>query len=215
MQTDNEQFDQFKTFLKENGIAITVGIVIGVGGLVGWNFYEKHQVKTVQNEAAEYYTTITALNKSKELIVEEGTENPEKQKTYEQIRAYLKTDESNYVGIVALAFAKELAAEKSFKEAEAVLSDVSRKNIDKNLASSINYMLANLQSEQKKFDDAIATLNTIPTNEWGANRFELKADILKRKGDIQEARKLYEQAITVADPSIQEYLRVKLNNLPS
>ncbi|SES63399.1 YfgM family protein [Thorsellia anophelis] len=216
MQTDNEQYEQVKTFIRENWIAITAGVVIGVGGLLGWRYYQEYQIESQLNEASAYFNATSALNKLNEAI-EATPENAESlnQEADNAIKTYLATDSSNYAGIAALKLAKNLASQKKYTEAEQVLIDIASKVKDENILATILFMLANIQAEQDKFADALATIEKITLASWNANLLEFKADILKRKGDISEAKKVYEQAITVADPSLQDYLRLKLNNLPS
>lgn len=216
MQTDNEQYEQVKTFIRENWIAITAGVVIGVGGLLGWKYYQEYQIQTQLKEASAYFNATESLKKF-ESAVAATPENAEtlKNDAFTAMQDYLKQDSSNYAGIAALKLAKNLAAEKNYAEAEKVLIEVSSKIKDENMIATIQFMIANIQAEQEKFDDALSTIDKITLASWNANRLELKADILKRKGDIAEAKKVYEQAISAADPSLQDYLRLKLNNLPS
>ena len=37
--TDEEQVEKVKAWLKENGTSIVAGVVIGLGGIFGWQFW--------------------------------------------------------------------------------------------------------------------------------------------------------------------------------
>ena len=39
METEEEQVERLKAWLKENGLSIVFGIVIGVGGIGGYNYW--------------------------------------------------------------------------------------------------------------------------------------------------------------------------------
>ena len=38
METEEEQVEKLKAWLKENGLSIVFGIIIGVGGIGGYNY---------------------------------------------------------------------------------------------------------------------------------------------------------------------------------
>lgn len=40
--TENEQVSALKNFFVENGKAIAAGLIIGIGGIAGWNYYQSH-----------------------------------------------------------------------------------------------------------------------------------------------------------------------------
>ena len=40
METEEEQVEKLKAWLKENGLSIVMGIVIGVGGIGGYNYWQ-------------------------------------------------------------------------------------------------------------------------------------------------------------------------------
>ena len=41
--TENEQLDAVRRFFSENGKALAVGVVLGVGALLGWRYWQSHQ----------------------------------------------------------------------------------------------------------------------------------------------------------------------------
>ncbi|HBT14766.1 MAG TPA: hypothetical protein DEA88_16405, partial [Erwinia persicina] len=40
---ENEQVDALKNFFAQNGKALVVGVVLGVGALLGWRYWSHHQ----------------------------------------------------------------------------------------------------------------------------------------------------------------------------
>ncbi|MRF53214.1 tetratricopeptide repeat protein, partial [Stenotrophomonas sp. MY15] len=40
--------------------AIAAGLIIGIGGIAGWNYYQSHQVSKLQDAAIAYETAIAA-----------------------------------------------------------------------------------------------------------------------------------------------------------
>jgi predicted negative regulator of RcsB-dependent stress response len=39
-ENDNEQVDALKRFFAENGKALAVGVILGIGALVGWRYWK-------------------------------------------------------------------------------------------------------------------------------------------------------------------------------
>ena len=55
METEEEQVEKLKAWFKENGASIVLGIVIGVGGIGGYNYW-MHVQETTAAEASSHYT---------------------------------------------------------------------------------------------------------------------------------------------------------------
>ncbi|MDD9840559.1 hypothetical protein BZG15_31860, partial [Escherichia coli] len=61
--TENEQVDAIKQFLKNYGLTIILALVIGVGGIWGWKYWQSHQANRLQESAGEFATINEALTK--------------------------------------------------------------------------------------------------------------------------------------------------------
>ena len=44
--TENEQIDAIKRFFVNKGKALLIGLVIGVGAIIGWNYWQSHHDRT-------------------------------------------------------------------------------------------------------------------------------------------------------------------------
>lgn len=49
---ENDQVDALKRFFAENGKALAVGVILGIGALVGWRYWTSHQQDTGQRRVA-------------------------------------------------------------------------------------------------------------------------------------------------------------------
>ena len=45
---ENDQVDALKRFFAENGKALAVGVILGIGALVGWRYWTSHQQDTAR-----------------------------------------------------------------------------------------------------------------------------------------------------------------------
>jgi len=65
METEEEQVERLKAWLKENGLSIVLGIVIGVGGIGGYNYW-MHVQETTAAEASGHYTQMLEASAAQE-----------------------------------------------------------------------------------------------------------------------------------------------------
>ena len=62
MNTDEEQVEKLKTWLKENGLSIVFGIIIGVGGIGGYNYWNHMQESNAEEASAHFSNMLQALD---------------------------------------------------------------------------------------------------------------------------------------------------------
>ena len=43
-ENEHDQVDAIKRFFVENGKALVVGVILGVGALIGWRYWNNHQL---------------------------------------------------------------------------------------------------------------------------------------------------------------------------
>lgn len=51
---ENDQVDALKRFFAENGKALAVGVILGIGALVGWRYWTSHQQDTARDASLAY-----------------------------------------------------------------------------------------------------------------------------------------------------------------
>ena len=60
-ETEEQQVEAIKRFWKENGTAIIVGAVLGLGGLWGWRYYNDEQIAAKEQASAAFESQTAAL----------------------------------------------------------------------------------------------------------------------------------------------------------
>ena len=184
---ENDQVDALKRFFAENGKALAVGVILGIGALVGWRYWTSHQQDTARDASLAYEKATSAL-KSNTPEVLSGAEK-------------FAADNKNTYG----AFASN--AEKQLQQGLAAASD-------DNLKSVISMRLARVQLQMKQADAALKTLDSIKGEGWTAIVADLRGEILLSKGDKQGARAAWEAGVkSDASPALSEMMRMKMNNL--
>lgn len=199
--TENEQVDALRRFLRENGKALAVGVVLGIGALVGWRFWQSHQDNSAMEISSDYQQASETLTAGK------GTA---------AVEAFAAGNKNNYGALASMELAAHYAELKDFAKAEQQLTQALSQSNNADLQTLINLRLARVQLEQKKADDALKTLDAIKTEGWAAMVADVRGDVLVSKGDNQGARSAYEKGIESQPPQgLQALLRMKLNNLSS
>jgi len=203
METEEEQVEKLKAWFKENGASIVLGIVIGVGGIGGYNYW-MHVQETAAAEASSHYTELTAALA--------GGNNDSVQKQADILLSdYAST---NYALIGQLALAKSLVANGDFEKAEAALQQVVGNAAQKPIAFVARSRLAAVQAQSGQYDAALASLAIEFPSEFAAGVEELRGDIYALQGKSAEAIEAYRKAqLADPQPANTEFLQQKLDDL--
>ena len=59
--TEEQQVEAIKRFWKDNGMAIVLGAVVGLGGLWGWRYYSETQLENKAQASVEYQQAVETL----------------------------------------------------------------------------------------------------------------------------------------------------------
>lgn len=201
--TENEQVDALRRFFVENGKALTVGVVLGIGALVGWRFWQSHQTSNMMAASQSYQqaSETLAADKSGDVAA---------------VETFIQANNNNYGVMAALELAKHFVDKGDFAKAEQQLTLAQSQAKDDNLLSVINLRLARVQLQEKKLDDALKMLEGVKGEGWAAMLADVRGDVLLAKGDTKGAREAYSKGMeSNASQAQQVLLRMKMNNLSS
>ncbi|WP_318385254.1 YfgM family protein [Enterobacter sp.] len=200
-ENENEQVDALKRFFAENGKALAVGVILGVGALVGWRYWTGHQADNAKAASLSYENSVSVLRADK----------PESLVAAEKFAA----DNKNIYGVFAsLELAQQYVDKNELDKAAAQLQQGLSAADDENLKAVINLRLARVQVQLKQADAALKTLESIKGEGWTAIVADLRGEALLSKGDKQGARTAWESgAKSDASPALSEMMQMKINNL--
>ncbi|WP_061796488.1 YfgM family protein [Serratia ficaria] len=201
--TENEQVDAVRRFFAENGKALAVGVVLGIGALVGWRFWQSNQNSNMMAASQSYQEASDRLAAGK----------PDDVAAAEK---FIQANSNSYGVLAALQLARHFVEQNDFAKAERQLALAQGQTKDDNLLSMINLRLARVQLQEKKLDEALKTLDGVKGEGWTAMTQDVRGDVLLAKGDAKGAREAYSKGIeSNASQALQVLLRMKLNNLSS
>lgn len=201
--TENEQVDALRRFFAENGKALAVGVVLGIGALVGWRYWQNHQNSSMMeaSQAYEHASVALASGKAEDVAAAEK---------------FIQANSNNYGVFAALQLAQHFAQQNDFAKAEQQLVLAQSHAKDENLLALVNLRLASVQLQEKKLDEALKTLDGVKGEGWMAMMQDLRGDVLLAKGDSKGAREAYSKGIeSNASQALAAVMRMKLNNLSS
>jgi predicted negative regulator of RcsB-dependent stress response len=205
METEEEQVEKLKAWLKENGLSIVLGIVIGIGGIGGYNYWI-HVQETTAAEASGHYTQMLEA-------LEAGVDDDLQQQANILLADYSSTE---YALLAHLALARMHVDNGDFNAAETALQQVIGSAAQQPLAYLARTRLAAVQIQTEQYDQAIATLTGDFPEQFSALVDELRGDALASLGKTVEAIAAYRKAQnSEPQPANPEFLRQKLNNLGS
>ena len=203
METEEEQVEKLKAWLKENGMSIVFGIVIGVGGIFGFNYWTQHQ-ENVAVEASGHFEQMLAALRG-------GDADGVRQQADILIADYAASD---YALMAHLALARGHVEAGEFDRAESALQQVVGSVGDAPLAYVARTRLAAVQLQQEKYDAALSTLAVDFPGAFGARVDELRGDVLALQGKSAEALEAYRNAQQGdPGPANPQFLQQKIDDL--
>ncbi len=180
---DYEQGERVQQWLRQNGLSIVVGIVIGLVAIFGWQQWRKHQVNH-QAAASQLYVNLRTA------------------------QAAGQTDQANAL-ITQLMKDYADSPYALFAVSDRAVDDVRAKHLDRALVSLdwaqqhakspalkalVNLRIARVQLAQGNAQQAITTLGQISANDYPGLVEELRGDALVKLKRPDDARKAYQAA---------------------
>lgn len=202
-ENENEQVEALKRFFAENGKALVVGVVLGIGALVGWRYWNSHQADSAMASSMEYQNVTSAVR-------------ADEPATLSAAAKFAADTKNTYGALTSLELAQKYVDNNDLEKAAAQLQLGLGNTSDVNLQALINTRLARIQIQQKQADTALKTLDGIKGEGWVAIVADLRGEALLSKGDKQGARDAWSKGTqTDASPALREMMQMKINNLSS
>ena len=207
--SDNEREEQLRRFWAENWLWIVGGIALGLGGLAGWQYWQRMQLNASEQDAAAYVAELDALGRNDKAAAV---------KLAGDLRAL--HPKSPYADQADLALARFAVDTRDFDEAVKRLRTVADTSRDPELRLVAQSRLARVLSEQGKHDDALKLLDVANAGSFTPVFHEVRGDVLAAKGDVAGARQAYDAALA-ATTSVEAqafdrgYVELKRDALPA
>ena len=203
-ETEEQQVEALKEWWKQNGMAVIGGAVLGISALVGWRGWNWHQEKQA-TEASDIFAVVQeAANKNDAGVLQEQTNA-------------LRDNYSStpYASLAVLHQAKNNIDQGDNAAAEESLRWVIKTSKQDTVEIVARLRLARLLLADNKVDEAQAMINGEMSDAYASLANEIRGDIFVAKGEVDQAKQAYDQAMLTASGGGVEFLQLKRDDLGS
>jgi predicted negative regulator of RcsB-dependent stress response len=197
-ETEEQQIEAIKRFWKENGVALVIGAFLGLGGLLGWRYYNDSQISAKEQASFAYEKASEELIKG-----EAGFSNA---KTF--IDSHIDT---GYAMLMALEMAQQAIERKDLAEASKQLEFVANNAKLSAVKSVAQLRLARIQLEQGELELALVSADNVTDQAFKGQSQEIKGDVFQAQQLFDKARAAYSAALETNGRD--QVLKMKLDNL--
>ena len=205
--SEKEQIEEIRAWWKENGNYVIAGLVLGIGGIFGFNQWKNAQLNT-QLEASTLF---------EELVVEVAEDRLE---PAEKIAAdiYANYPETVYAGEARLAMARLFMDQGRDQDAASILQDlVSDAGEHHEIQMVGRVRLAKVMLYQGKNEEVLTLLEGHTDDAFAPRNYEVIGDAHVALGNYEEAQTAYRAALAgngAAQMLDTGLVQMKINDLP-
>jgi predicted negative regulator of RcsB-dependent stress response len=180
---EQEQLDELKHFWKQYGNAITWLLIVIMGSYAGWNGYQYWQ-RQQSTKASALFDEVERSAVAGDVAKLERSWNDMKE----------RFPGTTFAAQSALLAAKSLQQTDKLDAASAALKWASENASDSGSAQLARLRLANLQAQQKSFDEALKTLSKPFEPAFAGLASDVQGDIYSAQNKQSDAVKAYNDA---------------------
>ncbi len=182
--SEKEQIQVIKTWWKENGTFVIAGLVLGIGGLAGWNYWKSYKLSRAEAAGAVYESLAMAVDGGDPGAAAADLET-------------LASDYSAtpYLDQGRLLMARLLVQQGDLQAAAGELEAVVASTGDPELERVARTRLARVLLAAGDDGRALEVLDLSRAGAFAARFHEIRGDILASRGEAQAAFEEYELAL--------------------
>jgi predicted negative regulator of RcsB-dependent stress response len=206
LQSEKEQIEEMRAWWSEYGKVVIAGVVIGVGGLIGFNQYNASQLES-QIAASELYETLVGH-------VVDGDRDEAEFVADDLVANYADTA---YAAQSKLALARLYMDQNRDQDAADTLRELLAMDANEGLQNIGRLRLASVLLYQEKAQEVVDLLEGVDAPPFAALANEALGDAYAALGDYQQAADAYNRALTDPSPSPTidpALVQMKLIDLP-
>ncbi|HEY4147164.1 tetratricopeptide repeat protein [Pinirhizobacter sp.] len=196
---DYEQGERIQQWLRQNGVSIIVGIVLGLLLIFGYQKWKNHRADHEAEAATLYEQVQVALATNKSAEADASIDRLQTQFT-----------DTTYAVFASADRARVAAEANQLDKAQVALDWAQAHATDDAVKGLVQLRAAQVRLASGHADQALSTLDTMPKGAYISLAQELRGDALVKLGRIDEARKAYTAAMASMDDSAPQRGVVKL-----
>jgi predicted negative regulator of RcsB-dependent stress response len=202
-ETEEQQVEALKKWWKDNGKSIIAGVVLGLGGVLGWKAWVDYRDRVAAEASNVFDQLVSAVDADNKEVAE----------------AQARLLHQNFDSTPYSAFANLMQARLRYQQGDTTgtkeaLEQAIAKAPEPALKVIAVLRLARVHIAENELDAAESMLNgNPPTPAFEAEYAVLRGDIARARGDVEAARTAYEAAIA-GGVGNADLVQLKLENLP-
>lgn len=196
---DYEQSERVQKWLRQNGLSIVVGVVIGLIAIFGYQQWRNHRVAH-QTEASGLYQQLQS-------VIDSGNANAIDVLTQQLMNDFADTP---YAMLAVSDRARRQVEDKQLDKALDSLSWAEQHANNPELKALVELRIAHVQLAKGSAQDALSALDRMPADSYAIVSQELRGDALVKLGRPDEALKAYQAAVKAMGPNAQQGNEVQL-----
>ncbi len=202
--TEEQQVEALKSWWKENGTAVIIGALLGIGALGGWRGWGWYQEKQAEN-ASDIFASV-----QESMIAGDRASFREQAET-------LRTDYAStpYAVLATLHEAKAQAEQGDLEAAAESLRWAVKHSAQPSIRDVARIRLARVLVADHKLDAAQTVIEKEFSDGYQSLVHEIQGDILISRGEPEQAKQAYDLALESARASGVEFLQMKRDDLGS
>ena len=200
MEHEDQQVEQIKQFLREYGVWIGAGVVIGLGSLFGWRAYQSAQIETQQTHTAAFQQISEKLQ----------TGDAE---SLQAAQTQISELGGSHALVARLQLAQQLVQNGDLEGAATVLAEAQEDANDATLRAIVTTRLARVYLALGQYDQGLQALNQHLPESFNAQVSEVRGDIYYAQGNTEQARQAYQTAVDLGGGQGSPTLQMKFENL--
>lgn len=204
--SEKEQIQKIRQWWSENGAFVIAGLVLGIGGLTGWNFWQSWQLSQAEEAAAIYQELVATVDGGDRESAMSGLDT--------LLADYGRTPYADQGRLMIARLNVEQGDLATAAELLQALVDGTR---DQELERIGRVRLARVLIADERADEALDALDLDRAGIFMARFHELRGDILADRGETEAAREEYGLALADAASGVvdAQAVRLKLDALGS
>jgi predicted negative regulator of RcsB-dependent stress response len=196
-KTEEEQAEQIKKWIRENGMQIIAGVVIGLTAIWGLDYYKNYQYEQSIQARSSYLSVVSNSNNVQALTALQNNHA-----------------DSGYTQQAVLMMAKHAVDAQNYQQALDYLSPLISSD-NQFIAHTAKLRSASIHLEMGNHDQALSVLVSNESSEFSSLYDHTKGDIYLALNNIDSAKKHYQLALgqLSADSELKNLIQIKLNDL--
>jgi predicted negative regulator of RcsB-dependent stress response len=186
---DYEQSERVQKWLRQNGLSIVVGIVMGLIGIFGYQQWRNHTVS--------HQTAAAGLFQQLQGVLDNGNTAASDSIIQQLMSSYADTP---YAMFAVSDRARRQADAKDYDKALDSLSWAEQHAPSPALKALVELRIAHVQLAKGDAKNALAALDRMPPDSYTIAGQELRGDVLVKLGRPDDALKAYKTALKAVDP---------------